>query len=122
MANSKFDILEYRCVIDGPLTHIYIRISDANAFKPIGGWYKKTLTEDDAPSLPALEHAFTNQSYLIDDDWTRESPDAPEKPKFIDDIIDLLEKYWTFDHYQHHSHSWHDKQFCLETIRDMKGR
>ena len=30
----------------------------------------------------------------------------------------LVEKFWTFDNNQQHTHTWHCKQDCLDAIRE----
>ena len=39
-----------------------------------------------------------------------------------DEIIDTINKYWTFDSNQCHTHTWHDKQDCLEIIRELLSK
>ncbi len=35
------------------------------------------------------------------------------------EILDLINAYWSFDTHQQHTHSWHDKQKCLEEIKKL---
>lgn len=71
MANEKFDILEFRCVIEPDLTHLYIRVSQAPDSPPMGGWYHTAIPASQ-PGLPALEQALVTSSYLTQ--WGRKAP------------------------------------------------
>jgi len=39
-----------------------------------------------------------------------------KEEQIVKDIRELVDKYWSFDNNQIHTHSWHDKQDCLEQI------
>lgn len=39
------------------------------------------------------------------------------KVSSVDEIIDLIDKYWKFDNMQYPLSSWHDKQDLLELLR-----
>lgn len=41
----------------------------------------------------------------------------PEQESQEEKLIKLINLYWTFDDNQRHTHSWHDKQDCIEQIR-----
>lgn len=73
MATSYYEFLETRTYIYPDCSEAYIRISDANDFMPIGGWYKKTVGVD-TPILTVLLEAMQLQSFLTD--WDRGSPPA----------------------------------------------
>lgn len=130
MANSYYAILEYRAVIDGDVTHLYVCISDANDFMPISGWYKKTIDKD-TPSLSALQEAITKQQYLLGDGWSREAPKQASESVYRqkaldmvslvkDDVVRLLKEKWTFDEHQCHTHTWHEFQDTLDEIRKLQ--
>ena len=34
-------------------------------------------------------------------------------------VIDLINRYWTFDDNQRHTHTWHDKQDCIDDLRKL---
>ena len=34
----------------------------------------------------------------------------------------IVERYWTFDDGQQHTHSWHDKQDCFDAIEATAAR
>ena len=70
MANSTYDILEFRCVVLPEWTELYVRISNPTDFLPIGGWYKKIIPATEQ-SLPALQHALLYSEYLS---WDRGAP------------------------------------------------
>ena len=38
----------------------------------------------------------------------------------LQQAIDLLNKYWTFDNDQQHTHSWHDKNECMKLIENLQ--
>ena len=35
-------------------------------------------------------------------------------------VIQLLQRHWTFDNNQHHTHNWHDKEEVIQLIQEMK--
>jgi hypothetical protein len=35
-----------------------------------------------------------------------------------EDIIKIIDSYWGFDESQRHTHTWHDKQDCIERIKE----
>jgi hypothetical protein len=70
MATSKYDILELRAVVKPQWSELYVRISDANDFMPIGGWYKKVIP-DTAATLEELSKAVVTQEFLF---WDRGAP------------------------------------------------
>lgn len=35
-------------------------------------------------------------------------------------IIEIINRYWSFDAQQHHTHTWHDKQDCIKEIMELK--
>ena len=37
-------------------------------------------------------------------------------------LYGFVNRCWTFDNGQMHTHSWHDKQDCLEVIRKRGGK
>ena len=75
MANSTYDILEFRAVIQPDWTELYIRITHPTDFLPIGGWYKKVIPKESA-ALDEMRKALVSQSYLTE--WDRGAP--PERP------------------------------------------
>jgi hypothetical protein len=87
MANSYYDVLEYRCVLKPEVTELFVRISNANDFMPISGWYKKTIPAIE-PSMPALEKALASQEYLF---WEQAAPD-PLAQETQDEIKALRER------------------------------
>lgn len=70
MANSTYSIIETRCIIEENASQIFIKISDANDFLPISGWYHTTIAAD-TPCLPFLEHAILTKSFFS---WTKAKP------------------------------------------------
>jgi len=34
-------------------------------------------------------------------------------------LIDIINKYWSFDNNQVHTHTWHDKQDCIREISEL---
>lgn len=34
-------------------------------------------------------------------------------------IIDMVDRYWSFDKNQCHTHTWHDKQDCLKALAEL---
>jgi hypothetical protein len=73
MANSTYDILEFRCVIKDDWTELYIRISQpTDFFVPMGGWYKKIIPPTEQ-SLTALDKALRTSEYLK---WDRGNPES----------------------------------------------
>jgi len=38
------------------------------------------------------------------------------KNEFIDDVIKIIDNHWRFDNNQSHTHTWHDKQNCIEAL------
>ena len=38
------------------------------------------------------------------------------------EIENIINKYWTFDENQHHTHTWHEKQDCLKDISKISER
>jgi hypothetical protein len=37
----------------------------------------------------------------------------------VKELIELIDKYWSFDNTQCHTHTWHDKQDCIEAIEKL---
>lgn len=74
MANSTYDILEFRCVIKPDWTELYIRCSaDSDGGVLVGGWYKAIVPKE-KPSLEALREALVSGAYLTGDEWSRGAP------------------------------------------------
>lgn len=73
MADSRYEILEYRCYIKEDVSELYIRISNPTDFLPIGGWYKKSISRDEA-TLEVLQQDLLNQAFLVGKEWKREAP------------------------------------------------
>jgi hypothetical protein len=92
VADSIYELKEFHAtIVDEEKSEIYIRISNANDFMPIAGWYKKTIPASQG-ALPAIEEAMENQSYLSGADWTREAPPGDSRESTIDDILKMLEE------------------------------
>lgn len=34
-------------------------------------------------------------------------------------ILNIINKFWTFDNQQQHTHSWHEKQDCIKEINEI---
>jgi hypothetical protein len=69
MANSHYEVLEFRVLFDEDLTQVYIRCSqDEDGL--VGGWYHKTFPPKE-PAIEILIEAFRSQDYLF---WGREAP------------------------------------------------
>jgi len=73
MANSKYDLLEIRIVLDDPtLTHLYVRCGPASdGMIGIEGWYHKVIPGD-AVATDVMMDALVKQSYLTE--WDRGAP------------------------------------------------
>lgn len=72
MANSKFEILEFRAVIEPELTRLYIRCGPtSDGMVGVQGWWTTTIPKD-KPALDALMNAFANNSFLTE--WDRGAP------------------------------------------------
>ncbi len=72
MANSSFDVLEFRAVIKPDFTELYILAGPVSeGMIGVQGWYKKTIPVSE-PALPALEKALHSLSFLTD--WDRGYP------------------------------------------------
>lgn len=37
----------------------------------------------------------------------------------IKKVLTIIDKYWTFDSFQCHSHTWHDKQDCIQELQKL---
>lgn len=76
MANSKFDVLELRFVIEPELTHAYVlcgRTSDG--FLGVQGWHHKAF----GPStliLDILNGEIASMDYLVSNGWGPSAPPA----------------------------------------------
>ena len=72
MANSTFEVLEFRAVIEPDLTHLYIRTSAASdGMLGVGGWYHKVIPAS-KPAMDVLRDALVTCDYLTD--WDRGGP------------------------------------------------
>lgn len=64
MANSTYEILEFRAVIKPHWTELYVLCSpDSDGGILIGGWYKKTIPPTE-PALSTLTEALLTCDYL----------------------------------------------------------
>ncbi len=72
MANSTYEILEFRAVVKPNWTELYILCGpDSDGGVLVGGWYKTTI-DPKTPSLDALRDALVNCKYLTE--WDRGAP------------------------------------------------
>lgn len=63
MANSQYEVLEFRAIIEPEWTVLLVRCSpDQDGL--VGGWYKKTISKKE-PALDALISAMKSQDYLF---------------------------------------------------------
>jgi len=37
----------------------------------------------------------------------------------LSQVVQIIDRYWKFDEAQQHTHSWHDKQDCLDELRKL---
>lgn len=73
MANSTFEVLEFRAIIRPGWTDLYIRCSgDSDGETLVGGWYKAVITPS-VPAVPELADALRSCSFLTSDTWSRSS-------------------------------------------------
>lgn len=74
MANSSYEVLEFRAVIKPHWTEIFIRCSaDSDGGGLVGGWYKTTIPPT-KPALDAIREALVSADYLVGDEWSRGAP------------------------------------------------
>jgi hypothetical protein len=99
MANSSFDVVAFHAeIIDEKQSAIYVRITNANDFMPIAGWYKKVIGPNEA-TVPAIQdllqkvtHELFGMEYLTGQGWTREGPPGDSRESTINDIIAKIEE------------------------------
>lgn len=76
MANSTFEILELRIVVEPELTHLYVlcgRTSDGTL--GVQGWHRKTIPASAQPgAIEILAEDVASGAYLTSPEW---SPAAP---------------------------------------------
>lgn len=76
MANSTYEILEFRCVIKPDWTELYIRCSpDSDGGGLVGGWYKAIVSKD-KPAVDAIRDALVSGAYLTSNEWSKGAPPA----------------------------------------------
>lgn len=74
MANSTFEVLEFRAIIRSEWTELYIRCSnDSEGGILVGGWYK-ALIPPSVPAVPELADALRSCTFLTSDTWSRSAP------------------------------------------------
>lgn len=77
MANSTYEVLEFRAVIKPEWTELYIRCSpDSDGGGLVGGWYK-SIIKPSVPAIDAIRAALVSGAYLVGDEWSKAAP--PER-------------------------------------------
>lgn len=91
MANSVYGIKEIRILDhEGGKVDVYFRLTNANDFMPIAGWYKKTVP-DTLATLDFIGKALMTQEYLMaSEGWTREEPPGETRSQAVDHLIKQL--------------------------------
>lgn len=86
MADSKYHILEFRVIdhdpcSDGGQVDVFVKISDANDFMPIAGWYGARVPSGRG-SFEFLGECMARQSHLMGEaGWTKRAPPGEEDPR-----------------------------------------
>lgn len=74
MANSHYEVLEFRALIKPEWTELYIRCGpDSDGAGLVGGWYK-CIVRPSKPALEAMREALVTSAYLVSDDWSKAAP------------------------------------------------
>lgn len=51
--------------------------------------------------------------------WSDEESRAEARTAALEEALEIIKRHWTFNDYQRHTHSWHDKQDAIGAISSL---
>ena len=85
-----------------------------------GGFATRTpRRQDELPAHNPLHDAKCSARQLIEA-LTGQRAERVRTRDLMETVARLVDRHWTFSDTQQHTHSWHDKQECLESLRALR--